>query len=166
MCSLTIEPGTILHIPEIICIQEVTWPATYGKILSPDQLHYMFEAHYSPEALRGQMEENGHWFLMLSHEGHYKGFASFSAPGEEGYGKLHKLYVLPGLRGSGAGRRLMDAVEAGARQQGGNELRLNVNRHNPARTFYEKMGYQLLYEEDIPIGPYWMNDYVMGKTLA
>jgi hypothetical protein len=23
----------------------------------------------------------------------------------------------------------------------------------------------VIYEEDIPIGPYWMNDYVMQKKL-
>jgi len=27
------------------------------------------------------------------------------------------------------------------------------------------MGFTIAYEEDIPIGPYWMNDYVMRKIL-
>ena len=44
-------------------------------------------------------------------------------------------------------------------------LELNVQRHNKAKNFYEKMGFSVAYEEDIPIGPYWMNDYVMRKEL-
>jgi diamine N-acetyltransferase len=43
-------------------------------------------------------------------------------------------------------------------------LDLNVNRHNPAKSFYEKIGFTVLREEDVPIGPYWMNDYVMRFT--
>jgi hypothetical protein len=40
-----------------------------------------------------------------------------------------------------------------------------VNRYNNAKSFYEKMGFAIVREEDIPIGPYWMNDYVMRKAL-
>ena len=36
-----------------------------------------------------------------------------------------------------------------------------MNKYNKAKTFYESCGYHVHYEEDIPIGPYWMNDYVM-----
>ena len=46
-----------------------------------------------------------------------------------------------------------------------NAADLNVNRHNPALAFYERLGFQQHREEDIPIGPYWMNDYVMRKEL-
>ena len=50
-------------------------------------------------------------------------------------------------------------------EAGKETLDLNVNRHNKAKNFYEKMGFQVAYEEDIPIGKYWMNDYVMRKIL-
>ena len=42
---------------------------------------------------------------------------------------------------------------------------LNVNRHNRAFHFYKACGYQLLQEIDIPIGPFWMNDYILRKQL-
>jgi hypothetical protein len=48
------------------------------------------------------------------------------------------------------------------REQGGRILRLNVNRYNKARQFYERMGFAVVREEDVPIGNnYFMNDYVM-----
>ena len=49
---------------------------------------------------------------------------------------------------------------------GKHTLDLNVNRHNKAKSFYEKMGFTIAYEEDIPIGDYWMNDFVMRKELG
>jgi ribosomal protein S18 acetylase RimI-like enzyme len=42
---------------------------------------------------------------------------------------------------------------------------LNVNRNNEAKEFYKKLGFKIIREEDIPIGQYWMNDYVMRLTI-
>jgi hypothetical protein len=45
-------------------------------------------------------------------------------------------------------------------------LYLNVNRHNKARLFYEKLGFIIAREEDNDIGNgFYMNDYVMEKKL-
>lgn len=45
-------------------------------------------------------------------------------------------------------------------------LELNVNRQNKARIFYEKFGFVIVEEKDIPIGNgYFMNDYVMQKVI-
>jgi ribosomal protein S18 acetylase RimI-like enzyme len=50
--------------------------------------------------------------------------------------------------------------------QGATTLQLNVNRNNPAKIFYEKLGFAVLNEEDIDIGNgYFMNDYVMQKMI-
>ena len=59
----------------------------------------------------------------------------------------------------------MDAVINNIKASGGQVLELNVNRYNKALVFYEKMGFRTIREEDVPIGPYWMNDYVMCKQL-
>ena len=92
------------------------------------------------------------------------GFASYSEK-PEGVFHLHKIYVQPAQQGLGLGQRLIGAVEEAARQAGGRVLELNVNRHNPAQAFYERQGFQQHREENIPIGPYWMNDFVMRKEL-
>lgn len=49
---------------------------------------------------------------------------------------------------------------------GAENLDLNVNRYNKARFFYEKVGFVIIKEEDIPMGEYWMNDFVMRKVLS
>jgi GNAT superfamily N-acetyltransferase len=93
-------------------------------------------------------------------------FAAYS-PREENpeIYKLHKLYCLPQTQGKGYGKILISEVISKTLEAGVHTLDLNVNRHNKAKTFYEKMGFTVAYEEDIPIGKYWMNDYVMRKEL-
>ncbi|MCK8493908.1 GNAT family N-acetyltransferase [Spirosoma sp. RP8] len=159
-------------IPAIIRLQEQIWEPTYRSILAPDQIAYMFTMMYSPEALQEQMTTRGHTFVLLEIEHddqapELRGFAAFSAyrPDDKSF-KLHKIYVLPATQGSGLGRALLTEVENRCRAKGGEELLLNVNRYNKARTFYEKVGFRVVGEEDIAIGPYWMNDYSMSKSLV
>ena len=166
MSGLTIRPAGTTDIPAIIAVQRQTWWVTYESIIGKEQCDDMFERLYSEASLTAQMEESGHRFCLLERAGEPYGFASWSELDDNGLYKLQKIYVVPSAQGSGAGRCLLSAVEDFIASEGGSEIRLNVNRHNPARSFYEKMGYSVLYEEDIPIGPFWMNDYVMGKKLT
>lgn len=152
-------------IPAIIELQKQTWWVTYEPIIGREQCDFMFDELYTESSLEGQMTLSGHYFLLLKQGEELIGFASCSDLGKDHILKLEKLYVLPTAQGTGAGRQLLTAVVEYARSEGATELRLNVNRYNPARHFYERMGFAVLYEEDVPIGSYWMNDYVMGKML-
>ncbi len=63
-------------------------------------------------------------------------------------------------------KKLLETVETVAKSMGAENLILNVNRKNKAKTFYEKNGFAVVREEDIDIGKgYFMNDYIMEKTL-
>ena len=168
-----IEPATLTDIPTIIRLAEATWEPTYRFIISEEQLEYMYRVIYSPAALKRQMAEHHHVFLVAYVENEPAGFASFSPqPAETGAGadtpagyKLHKIYVLPTRQGQGLGQHLIEAVENAARTAGGHFLDLNVNRYNPAIAFYERRGFERQREVDVPIGPYFMNDYIMRKKF-
>ena len=164
MPSFSIKQGTVSDIPTVIRIQEKTWEPTYREILSPIQIAYMFEKIYSPEALENQMTEGEQQFLLLFDSDLPVGFAAVSQE-VPGYFKLHKIYVLPNMQGTGAGKYLLAEVENYVRSVGGKTLGLNVNRYNKARSFYEKMNFVVVKEVDVPIGPYWMNDFIMQKQL-
>jgi GNAT superfamily N-acetyltransferase len=154
------------HIPLIQKIADQTWPVTYGPILSSAQIDYMIGLFYSSEALERQMY-TGHRFLLTMEGDMACGFAGyeFDFP-VTGTAKLHKLYVLPDWQGQGVGRILLDYVIQEALAAGNESLILNVNRHNPAKAFYERAGFKIMSSEDIDIGgDYFMNDYVMGKNL-
>lgn len=141
------------------------WPASYQDILAPEQLDYMLELFYSPDALEQQIMQLHHRFIIAEIDLEEVGFASYS-PVNSATWKLHKLYVLPGLQGKGIGRALVDMVEEEVRTHNGAHLILNVNKQNKAIRFYESLGYKMEKEETINIGHgFFMDDYVMGKNV-
>jgi GNAT superfamily N-acetyltransferase len=153
-------------IPVIGFLAQQIWPQTYGSILSGDQLDYMMRLFYSPDSLLSQMQEKHHQFIIIEDEEEPLGFASFSAIPPTHNFKLHKIYVLPGQQGKGLGKLIIDFVIEEIRPRQAAALQLNVNRYNKARTFYEKIGFTVIGEEDVDIGNnYFMNDYVMELPL-
>ncbi|TDE15544.1 GNAT family N-acetyltransferase [Dyadobacter psychrotolerans] len=164
MPSFAIKLAGTEDIGTIIGIQEKTWEPTYREILSREQIEYMFEKIYSYDALKKSILLEGQQFLLLISGEQTIGFAAVSEA-EPGCFKLHKVYLLPSSQGTGAGRHLLTAAEEYVKSVGGRKMTLNVNKYNKAKSFYEKMNYKVIREEDIPIGPYWMNDYVLEKDL-
>lgn len=152
---------------DILLVRELSlqvWPATYASILSREQIDYMMNLMYSEAALHQQMKDD-HRFLIVYNAGIPIGFASYSQL-EPGVFKLHKIYIITLQQGRGTGRYVIDQIIERIREEGGTLLRLNVNRNNSAKDFYEKLGFVAVREEDLPIGNgYFMNDYVMEKVL-
>lgn len=159
---LKISIATSQHIPAIIRIAETTWWPTYREILTDEQIRYMLDKIYAPQVLEKQMQDGTQLFIIGEDEHEPKGFASFGPRHEDpDTYKLHKLYVLSDTQRRGYGRMLIDEVKKRMLSLDKHRLELNVNRFNKALQFYQKYGFEIIREEDIPIGPYWMNDYVM-----
>nr|MBA4166081.1 GNAT family N-acetyltransferase [Chitinophagaceae bacterium] len=120
---------------------------------------------YAEPALREQMSQ-GHEFFIAELNSEPVGFSSFGHGHTVGTYKIHKLYVHPMVQGKGVGKKLIAWIIGEIRNNDAVAVRLNVNRHNPARFFYEKSGFMVTGEEDIAIGEgYFMSDYVMEKKL-
>ncbi|MEN0056330.1 MAG: GNAT family N-acetyltransferase [Mucilaginibacter sp.] len=162
----TIRTATVNDVETIREIADKTWWVTYGPILEAEQISFMLNEIYSANKLHNQIENNQQSYLLLLEDGRPVAFAGYS-PHEENADiyKLHKLYCLPETQGKGYGKVLINEVAQKTIEAGKHVLELNVNRYNNAKSFYEKMGFAVAYEEDIAIGPYWMNDYVMRKEL-
>ncbi|MFT3934033.1 MAG: GNAT family N-acetyltransferase [Chitinophagaceae bacterium] len=163
--DIEIRHATAEDINTIGFLAHSIWSQTYGKILTEAQLQYMLQMIYSPASLKKQMQQQ-HVFLIAELEEEPVGFASFSQSSKPGVFKLQKLYVDTNIQGKGLGRALIDAVIEEIQPQKAKALLLNVNRHNKAISFYQKLGFAIIGEEDIDIGNgYFMNDYVMEKKL-
>lgn len=162
----SIRTATVNDVDTILSIADTTWWVAYSPILEREQIEFMLNEIYSADKIGKQVAENLQTYLLLEEEGEPVAFAAYS-PREENADiyKLHKLYCLPQTQGKGYGKILINEVAQKTKDAGKNVLELNVNRYNKAKSFYEKMGFELAYEEDIAIGPYWMNDYVMRKEL-
>ena len=164
---ISIRPAELDDINTIGFLAQQIWPVAYDGIVPPDQLQYMLNLFYSPPALRRQMMEDRHQFLLVEQGEEAIGFASWSTMTEPGVFKLHKLYVLPGEQGKGLGRSMLQFIFGAIAPEGARVLRLNVNRSNKARQFYEKLGFRVVGEEDVAIGnDYFMIDYIMEAPVT
>lgn len=163
---MTIRNATPSDITIIQDLAERTWWPTYSPILTNEQIRYMLDLIYSTEALTRVMEDGSQQFILLADERGDQAFAAYGPRKEEKLiSKLHKIYVLPDNQGKGYGKVLINEVIQRIQKDKHVALDLNVNRYNPAISFYEKMGFSVIREEDIAIGPYWMNDFVMRKEI-
>ena len=163
----TIQPAGNEAIPTIQQLANQTWAVAYKDILDQAQMKYMLETLYSTTTLEYQHNQLHFQSILAIDDGKPIGFASYSpSENKPGIFRLHKIYILPGQQGKGIGQSLLNYVIADMKTKGATILELNVNRQNKARTFYEKLGFIVIGEEDIPIGNgYFMNDYVMQKTI-
>lgn len=163
-----IKQAAISDLPVVQQLAHSIWPKTYAEILSANQLAYMLELIYALPALEEQFSTQGQTFLILEYSGEPIGFASYSLTDlEKGTYHLHKIYIDSTFLGQGTGSYFLQHIINLVKAAGGKDLQLNVNRHNKAKHFYEKGGFTVLRQEDIPIGEgYFMNDFVMGKTLT
>ncbi len=151
-------------LPGIEALARQIWPEAYAAILEPAQIAYMLDRMYAQPALEAAVAD-GHQFLMAEAAAKPVGFAGWGME-DPGVAKLHKLYVLDGMRKTGVGRALLKAVEAAANSAGAKALILAVNRQNPALHFYQRTGFIQNAAVDVDIGAgYWMNDYILAKPL-
>jgi GNAT superfamily N-acetyltransferase len=162
--NILIREANASDIPLINRLAHVIWPFTYKEILSAAQLDYMLELIYGEASLKKQFNE-GHKFLILEENNEPVAFADYNLLKEAVY-KLNKIYVLQSQQGKGIGKLLIEDVIERVKAKHATALLLNVNRHNKARQFYERLGFTVISEEDIDIGEgYFMNDYIMRLDL-
>jgi ribosomal protein S18 acetylase RimI-like enzyme len=155
--------------PQLLIIHQLAgeiWPEVFASILSPEQITYMLNWMYSLPALELQMQE-GHHFLLVKEGEDFVGYASYAIDPAHGIAWLHKIYLKADKRGAGLGKALIAEVIERTRNIGARVLHLNVNRHNPAVGFYQKLGFRIIRKEDKAIGQgFFMNDYVMELPLS
>lgn len=124
----------------------------------------MLDKMYSPASLQNQMKAGSQFVFVYDGE-EPVGFAAYFEKAPSVF-KLDKIYVLISQQGKGTGRFVIDHIVKEISKNGAIALQLQVNRHNQARNFYEKLGFVVIEEKDFDIGNgYFMNDYVMEKKL-
>lgn len=165
---MKIRRAELEDIPSIVEIAYNTWFITYEKVISKDQIDFMFGEMYTPEAIWKQMDFLGHQFYIAEENGKAIGFASCSEMihEESKTSKVHKLYFLPETHKLGFGKEMLTFLEDSLREQDYQYVILNVNRNNPAYHFYLKDGYTVRESIDIPYGDFMLNDYVMEKNIS
>lgn len=165
---ITISEAAISDIKQIQNIVDITWPITYGEILSKEQLGYMLNLFYSEQALTDQYNKKEQLFYMIYEDETNIGFIGIEHNYKrEALTKIHKIYLLPETQGKGIGKKVIDEIQKLALENNSTALLLNVNRFNKALGFYKKIGFEVVDEVNIEIGNgYLMEDYVMEKKFS
>lgn len=96
-----------------------------------------FHGHHSAEQIRKDAADG--FTLVAEHAGLLVGTGTVA--GEH----IGRMYVAPEHQGRGLGRRILDALEQRARDDGRESVYLGASI--PARTFYERLGYGLVRED-------------------
>lgn len=165
--KISIQKACLKDVSTIQNIALKTWPDTFENILSHEQIQYMLEWMYNPTSLSKQIADENFYFYLAFIDKIPCGFIS----AEVNYNhsqttKVHKLYILPAYQGQGVGKKLVNKILSIATQNNNIKLTLNVNKNNPAKYFYEKIGFILVKEELIDIGNnFFMNDFVFEKLI-
>jgi ribosomal protein S18 acetylase RimI-like enzyme len=153
---------------DISLIRELTfrvWPQTYASILTKEQIDYMLEMMYSESSLQKQMVQDGCQFIIVYDEGNPVGFASYHEDEPQRW-KLNKIYVLQNQQGKGTGKYVINFIIEEIRKQNAASLFLQVNQHNNAKAFYERLGFAEVDFINLDIGNgFYMNDFIMEKKL-
>jgi GNAT superfamily N-acetyltransferase len=148
-------------------LAEKIWPSAYGSILSNEQLSYMLNWMYSIDTLEKSFDKGNEFYCAFDNDLPL-GFLELEFLNEEaGSVKLQKIYVLATEQNKGIGEKFLQLALLRAKNRGARNVILQVNRANKAVQFYLKNNFCIISEEDFPIGNgYYMNDYVMEKTLV
>ena len=164
---LTIKAATEADFPTIRQIAYDTWPQTFGQILSEQQIAYMLDLMYSLPSLQAQVQQQGHVFLLASEAENPLGYISYELNYQQTTAtKIHKIYILPQAQGKGVGKALIDAATAVGLANQNEALLLNVNKYNKALQFYERIGFEVIGQEDVDIGEgFLMEDFTMKKPI-
>lgn len=187
MPEIHITPAGLNDRAYIRSVSERTWPSTYGHIISKEQINFMLDWMYSDVSLEKQMHTGCAFYIasIKKEDGLWDavGFCSVSLDNEkaaekEGENdstekvagskahKLNKLYVLPSVQGTGAGKALLNKSIEVAKAAGSSSIFLQVNKLNTAYNFYLKHGFIKEAEFKFDIGNgFFMDDFVMRLSF-
>ena len=142
------------------------WPISYKSIITEGQINHMLNFMYATNRLEKDFDA-GHQFYGYFEKERLLGFITFeNHHPSQGQMKIHKLYVDTNSSKQGIGKALVECAKQVANNAKLDEIVLNVNRKNPAISFYQKINFEIDREEVIDIGEgFIMDDYIMKYTL-
>ena len=160
-----IKKATVEDIPLIRELTYRIWPQTYASILTQEQIDYMLEMMYSEESLQKQMTKDDCQFIIVYEKDKPCGFASYNEEEPQRW-KLNKIYILQDQQGKGTGKYVINYILDEIKKHNAVSLFLQVNQHNTAKAFYERLGFIETDFINLDIGSgFFMNDYIMEKKL-
>ena len=143
------------------------WTDHYVPIVGSEQVEYMLDKFQSVPAIARQITE-GYEYFQVNVEGKPAGYIALISEADEFSMMISKIYVRKDVRGTGAGRKMLEFAEKICRERGLSSIWLTVNKNNANSIFwYEHVGFENAGSivQDIGHG-FIMDDYKMVKRLS
>ena len=135
----------------------------YDPIIGKAQNDYMLKLFQSEDAIRDQLA-HGYRYYFVREDEKDLGFFAFYPREDALY--LSKLYLYKEHRGKGYARPILEMLKTQTKELGLTKIELNVNRNNPTKFIYEKLGFTVAREEKNDIGNgFYMDDYVYALKV-
>lgn len=165
---ISLRKATINELPIVQSLAKEIWPPTFRQILSQKQIEYMLDMMYSLDALKKQLTELNHVFIIAFEGDIDVGYLSYEINSKnKSETKIHKIYLLPSTQGKGYGKQLIGYAKKVAIENFQTGITLNVNKFNKAYEFYLKQGFEFVKNEDIDIGNgFLMEDAVLSLSIS
>ncbi len=136
-------------------VHVASWRVTYSGIIPERYLADLDETDFTrcwSEWLEGGKPVT---ICVAEREGALVGFAAggpIRKPVSHCDSEIYSIYLLPVAQRIGLGRRLVSCIEEKLLKQGQSNLLAWVLRDNPATSFYQRLGGQLVAEASVEIG--------------
>lgn len=168
MSKISFRPADESDLPTIIALAQQIWQDWYPAVIGQKQVDYMLERMYSANALQAQMRIEKQEFHLLfvdnqELDNQAVGYAAISEKTPQDF-FIHKFYIDSRQHRRGLGGQFLQYIIDTYQPK---TLRLTVNRQNYIPiNFYFRQGFTIEQVADFDIGGgYFMNDFVMLKTL-
>jgi GNAT superfamily N-acetyltransferase len=158
---------------ELARFAERTFRDTFGADNAPADMDAYCALAFGEPQQRAEIEDVSLVTLLAEERGRLVGYAQFgpgvepACVGARPAWELRRLYLEPGLKGSGLARQLMARALAGAARAGAAAMWLGVWERNPrAIRFYEKAGFAVVGEHVFLLGSDPQRDLIMVRRLG
>jgi ribosomal protein S18 acetylase RimI-like enzyme len=152
------------HAQEISDLARTIWMEYFPTFLDREGVEVLFDEWQSADAIKKQIEEEGHMYSFLIHNGEKIGY--YCVRPEENALFISKAYVDVKYRGKGFGKRILKEMVEYGRSSGLKTAYLHVNKSNKlAIDVYTAMGFRVTEEtyEEVSEGVF-RDDYTMEYT--
>lgn len=149
-----------------------TFVETFSETNRKEDMERYLEAHFSREALQGELQQRDALFYLAEIHGDAVAYMKVNVwdaqtePGHENALEVQRIYVLEAFKNRGVGKRLMEAAVALAKSMALSYIWLGVwERNLPAIRFYEKWGFEKFDTHVFLLGADAQTDHLMRLVL-
>lgn len=160
--ELVIRRARPLDAAALARVQVDSWRETYRGIVAQTYLDAMTYTQYERQ-WRRTLGTRG-WAFLAVFQGQIVGLASAGpARHPKGFaGELYVLYLLRRFHGRGIGRALFDSVHLELARRGVGDMLVRVLADNPNRSFYERLGGEVVGEASCVVGGVTLRQVAYG----